>query len=293
MKVAISVASYNTKDLTSDCLKSILQKKWLSEVEVWVVDNASTDGSADYIKKNFPTVHLIENSENMGFAKAHNQIFKKMRASYYLVLNSDTLMEKGVIDRMITFMEQDQKIGVASCKIVGFDDKLQPNGGDLPLGLVIFNWLFNLESFGFKDNFHRNEVSYYQAPHPVGWVSGNFMMIKRKVLDKIGGFNEKFFMYFEDAEFCFRACKSGFKVMINPDVSIKHLSGGSLDDPHLRQWAGEYQGLVIFYSLHFGFLASLLVKLLIYISTILRILAFVVVGKIRYSLTYAKVITRV
>ncbi len=290
MSVTVSVVNYNTKDLTKNCLRSILNKKWQNEIVVWVVDNGSMDGSARLIKKEFPQVKLIENKKNIGFAAGHNLVLRQSESDFCLILNSDTLLSDGVIDEMVEFMKQNPSCGISSCKVWGFDGKLQPNGGDLPFGLALFSWLFNLESLGIGTSFHRNDAHYYDKVHEVGWVSGNFMFIKNKVFSKVGFFDEGYFMYFEDAQFCYRAKKGGFKVMLNPTVSIKHLSGGSLDKPKLRQWSGEYKGLIYFYKKQFGNQVALMVRILIYISTILRIFFFAIFGKLNFSKTYVEVI---
>ncbi len=187
-------------------------------------------------------------------------------------------------------MKDNSDVGVASCKVIGFDNELQPNGGDLPLGLALINWLFNLEVLGIeRPSFHRVESEYYNSVHQVGWVSGNFMIIRTEALKKAGYFDSDYFMYFEDVDLFYMMAESGYKVMINPDVRIKHLSGGSLDHPQFRQWKGEFWGLIHFYRKRFGFLSGLIISTLVYISILLRILAFAAIGKFEYSKTYAKV----
>ncbi len=285
----ISIVNFNTRELTRNCLKSILGKRWEEDIKIFVVDNGSTDGSVEMLGNQFPQVKLIVNKNNLGFGKAHNQILSKGKGDYYMVLNSDTEIEEGLIDNMVKFMEEYKSCGISSCRVLGFDGKLQPNGGDLPLGRALFNWLFNLEVFS-PSSFHRNEEEYYKKIHPVGWVSGNFMFIRRKVIEQVGKFNENYFMYFEDVEYCFRVKRAGLNVMINPKVSMKHLSGGSLDDPKFRQWIGEYKGLIIFYNQHFGIGWAILVKIVCYFAIMLRIIAFLLAGKIKYSLTYGKII---
>lgn len=287
MKTIVSIVNYNTKELTIKCLRSVFNSDY-KDIEVWVVDNSSSDGSVEIFKKKFPGIKLIANNKNLGFGKAHNQVLKKAQGDNFLVLNSDTEVEKETISQMVKFMDT-ENCGIASCKVMGFDGKLQPNGGDLPFGLALLGWLFNLEWLGVKSSFHQNKQEYYQETRSVGWVSGNFMMIESGVIEKVGYFNEAYFMYFEDVEFCYSASKKGFKVMINPKVSIKHLSGGSLDNPHLRQWSGEYKGLILFYSQNFGKLVGFLIQILVYKSILFRMVAFALIGKINYSLTYAKV----
>lgn len=290
MSIVVSVVSFNTKKLLKNCLQSVTQQKFKG-LKIVVVDNASKDGSAEMVKKDFPEIELIESNKNLGFGAGHNLVFQKTKADYFLVLNSDTILEAESIEKMVNFMKENPTCGIASCKMKGFDNNLQPNGGDLPFGMALLIWLFNLETFGIKrPSFHRNEPEYYNSAHEVGWVSGGFMFIKKEVISEIGFFNENYFMYFEDVEFCQRAFKKGFLVMINPQVETAHLSGGSLDNPQLRQWTGEYQGLIRFYKDRSGIFAALFIKILIIISTVLRITVFLFLGRKEQAKNYAKVI---
>lgn len=288
-KLVISIINFKTRELTSRCLESIFSKKWKTDFEVWLVDNASNDGSGEYLKNKFPQIKLIKSDKNLGFAGGHNLVLKKINSQYVLILNSDVEVSDKVIDKMVEFINEHTEVRVASCKVLGFDGKLQPNGGDLPFGMALLSWLFNLEVLGIKSNFHRNDGEYYQSAHEVGWVSGNFMMVRGEVFKKVGFLSDKFFMYFEDAEFCYRVKKAGYKIMINPKVSIKHLSGGSLDNPKLKQWTGEFKGLLIFYQ-QFG-LSSVLINVLVFLAAFLRMIVFAISGKMDYALNYGKIIT--
>ncbi len=292
MKVGISIVSFNTKNLLESCLKQ-LQNQKVRESEVWVVDNCSEDGSADMVEKEFKKVNLIRNDQNVGFAKGHNISLKKMSADLILILNPDTEVPEDSLEKMVEFMERNPKCGISSCKIVGFDGTMHSNGGDEPVGLALMSWLFNLEVLGELPNFHRQEESYYKIAHPVGWVGGTFMMVRSEVFQKIGYLNEDYFMYFEDSEFCYRAKRAGFEVLINPDLTIKHASGASSKDPRLRQWTGEMVGLLKFYKANFGSFKYWLVKTLVYFSTILRIIAFSILGKKEVAKTYGQVLAAI
>lgn len=289
--LTISIINFKTKELTAKCLDSILKKDWQTKFEIYVVDNASDDGSVEFLKKNYPKVKFITSKKNLGFAGGHNLVLKQVDTKYTLLLNSDTEISDGVLDKMVEYMDNSLDVGVSSCKILNLNGSLQPNAGDLPFGSSLINWLFNLESFGIKSpSFHRNEKEYYLNIHEVGWVSGNFMLIRKEVFEKIGFLNEKFFMYMEDAEFCMRVRRAGFKIFINPLTSIKHLSGGSLEDPQYRQWLGESKGLLILYREVFGKIAEISIRLLIYATTLLRIIVFALMGKGGTAVSYAKVI---
>lgn len=289
MSVAISIVEYNTSQLLKNCLKSIFDKTFKNKMTVWVVDNASSDDSVEMIKKNFPQVKLIESKQNLGFAGGHNLALKKIKDKYVVILNSDTILDE-VIDGMVDFMENNPEVGIASCKILDFAGLLQPNAGDSLNFFSILNWLFNLEVLGINYSLHRSDRKYYESPHEVGWVSGSFMIIRGEVFQRIGYLNDEYFMYFEDVEFCFRAQKAGFKIMINPKFNLKHLSGGSLDNPKFRQWTGEFKGLIKFITFEYGFLWGLVTRLMIYLAIFLRLIVFALLGKFNFSITYGKVI---
>ncbi|TSC64006.1 MAG: glycosyl transferase family 2 [Microgenomates group bacterium Gr01-1014_93] len=286
--LAISIINYKTKELTSSCLDSILGK---GGYNIWLVDNASKDGSVEFFKSKYPQVNLIESKTNLGFAGGHNLVLSNVDARYYLILNSDTEILDSTLNVMVKYMGNNLDVGIASCKVLNHDGTLQPNVGDIPMGSGLINWLFNLEIFGVKKpSFHRNDDGFYKEIHEVGWVSGSFMLVRREVFEKIGFLDEDYFMYFEDVEFCMRANYVGFKVMLVPSVTIKHLSGGSLDDPKYRQWSGELKGLNLYYKKQFGSLIGILIKILILFALILRVVAFTLIGKGEYAKTYAKVI---
>lgn len=301
-KVSVSLVEFNTKELLKRTLQGLLKQKNVA-LQIWVVDNASSDGSAKMVEKEFPQVKLITNKANVGFAAAHNQVLRRVRTDYVLLLNPDTTLPADGISKMVEFMEDHLNCGIASCKIVGTDGSLHSNGGDLPFGLSLISWLFNLEIIGNLPNFHRREKSFYEKVNQVGWVGGTLMMIRRSVIAQVGLINEDYFMYFEDVEFCFKAWQKGFAVMINPQVQIEHISGASSQDPNLRQWSGEFRGLIYFYknvvfarsAYHrpVGLLASWLIKMLVYISIILRIIVFGLIGKLQFSRTYVKVLAEI
>ena len=286
---AISIVSFNTKNLLQDCLNSLKSQDGSSKLNIWVLDNNSSDGSAEMVEKEFPDVNLIRSDINLGFAKGQNQILKKIKDKYVLVLNPDTKIEEKAITEMVRVMENNPECAVLGSKLIDFNGNLESNGGDFPFGLALFSWLFNLESL-MLPNFHRTDLNYYKKTHQVDWVSGTFMMTRSNIFEKAGFFNEEFFMYFEDCEFCYRVKKSGFKVMINPGVVVKHKSGSSSKNPRFFQWKSEFEGLIKFYYIYKGFLGVFYLRLLINLAVILRIIAFLITGEFKKSAIYAKVI---
>lgn len=296
MSVVVSIVNYNSEKYLANLLRD-LDNQDVGDLEIWLVDNASPDRGGIKLKKKFKNIRLIESKENVGFAKGHNLVLRQITADYALILNPDTRIPKNAVSEMINFMARYPGCGIASCRIVGFDGRLQPNGGDLPLGMALLVWLFNLESVPGMESlfgsFHRTEPGYYRQPRPVGWVGGTFMMVRNNVFKKIGFLPEEYFMYFEDVDFCYRAGKVGVGAMINGDLEIRHLGGGSSDDPRLAQFKGELIGLERFYEKEFGWPGKLFIKLLIYKTLFLRIAAFWLVGRKRLSATYRRVLSYV
>lgn len=293
MSVAISIVSYNTKDLLNNCLTNLYQQKTKEKINIWVLDNDSEDGSAQMVEEIFPKVMLIKSGKNLGFAKGQNQILKQVNDKYVVLLNPDTQFEDNFLEKMVGFMEENPGCVISGGKLVDFNNKLEANGGDFPFGLALLTWLFNLEFLKNLPNFHRVDKDYYSFVHEVDWVAGTMMVIRTEALEKVGFFNEQFFMYFEDVELCYRVNKAGGKVMLNPNVSIKHKSGSSSEDPRYSQWRGEFAGLMRFYNICLGFFGAFYVRILVYLAIILRIAAFLITGKIDKSSTYAKVLVSI
>lgn len=290
-KVIVSMVSFNAKEYLRDSLTDLLKQKTNSEIEIWVVDNNSYDGSVQMLKKDFPKVKLLEEEKNLGFAKAQNIILEKAKGDYYLLVNPDTKIPEDAIEKMVKFMEENPSCGIASSKIKNFSNSMESNGGDLPFGLALVSWVFNLEILGIKSSFHRSDKDFYESKKDLGWVGGTFMMIKKEVLEKVGLLSPEYFMYVEDVDYCYRAKKKGFKIMINPEVEIQHKSGGSSKNPRLFQWQNEFDNLIIFYKQHVGYAQSGLVRVIFFLGVLLRMIAFAITGKVGYAKAYAKIIS--
>lgn len=296
MSLAISTINYNSKELLNKLLKQI-ENQTSTSTQIWVVDNDSPDDFRKTVKRDFPKINFVQSDVNGGFAKGHNLVLKQLKSDYVLIINPDTEINEGSIEEMVKFMDENPSCGVASSKIVDYDGVINSNGGNFPFGLSLLTWLFNLELIpliGKKlPNFHRVDDEYYQKRSSVDWVGGTFMMARVNELKKVGFFNEDYFMYFEDADLCYRLKKGGVEVMINPFITIKHKGGASSADPRLAQFKGELSGLKIFYKSHGNFLDKIMINPLIYLAIVLRIFAFFVLGQKRMSDTYIKVLNHV
>lgn len=293
MITKIIIVNYNTKDLLKNCLKSIVSKQWDYRFEIAVVDNGSVDGSIEMVKKEYPQVKLIEVGKNLGFSGGNNVALAKQGAKYYCLLNSDTEVLPNSLDSLVDFMNQ-TKFSIVSCKLLNKDKTLQPNFGDLPFGFSLLSWITGLDDIPYLNNilpsFHKNSANDYQGEKEVGWVSGSVMMINEEVLQKVGLFDDKLFMYGEDVEYCLRAKKAGFKIGWTDQAEIIHLGGGSSKDPAFRQWSGEFKGLIYIYQKNFGLFWALILKVVFYFFILVRMISFSLIGRVEVSKTYGKIL---
>jgi GT2 family glycosyltransferase len=232
MDVSIIIINYNTIDLLRNCLNSICAETRKVDYEVFVVDNASSDGSVQMVENDFPDVILIKNHKNVGFAKANNQAMELCTGKYVLLLNSDTLILNNTISKMVTFMDQNPHVGLACCKLLNPDGTLQINCRNLPRNfykiLVAFR---NFLIFFFKNKVSSETLDplafMYRKSKEVNYIVGAFMMVRNDVINEVGKLDENFFIYGEDNDWCIRVQKSGWRLWYFSGAEIIHYGGES------------------------------------------------------------------
>src|SRR3989344_1110058 len=273
MDISIIILSYNTKKLTRACINSVLKFSKNIQFEIIVVDNASTDGSLEALKKRKDII-LIESEKNLGFAGGNNLGIKIAKGKYILLLNSDTIFHENSCKRMIDIISNNLNIGIASCKLLNEDGSIQKNGGYFPDLWHVFMWSTFIDEIPFVQNlfgsYHPHIGSYYNLGHKQDLVTGAFFLIRREVVDSIKSFDENFFLYVEELEFCYRAKQKGWGVLYTPETSITHLgnASGSSELSILQ----EYKNLRLFYRIHFGQVSGLLLFLILKINILLRLI---------------------
>ena len=232
MELSIVIVSWNVKKLLQKCLESILKNQGDLKLEIIVVDNASKDGTAGMVKKLFPQVNLIANANNLGFATANNQGIKKSQGEFILVLNPDTEIVEDCLPKMIDFMKQKYKVGVAGCKHLNPDWTLQRSVRRFPGFWPIFFILTKLAKI-FPDippvYYYLAKDFDYKIAQPVDQVAGSFFLIRKTALEEIGLFDENFFTWFEEVDFCQRAKAAGWQVWYNSEAEIIHHGGQSFN----------------------------------------------------------------
>ena len=229
--VSIIIVNYNTCKLTLQCIASIYQQTKGISFEVIVVDNDSSDGSADKIAAQFPGVNLIRSKTNTGFGKANNLGARQAKGKYLFLLNSDTVLIENTVKVQKDFLAQTkgQKIGVIGCNMLDANRQPITSYGNFP---SIFQELFE---YGFSKifrDYYKSKVSIAvtdnsKAMKEVDYIIGAAMFFEKDTFNAFGGFDEDFFLYFEETEFCYRMAGLGYKVIWNPDTAIIHYVSAS------------------------------------------------------------------
>ncbi len=222
-KLTISIVNYNAGKYLLSCLDSLEKVQSELEFDVFVVDNASIDGSLEKAKNKYPSNNYISNKENLGFGKAHNLVLKKTETPYLLTLNPDCIVPGKTLSHMVKFMDENPEVGISTCRVEKSDGSLDiasHRGFPTPWASFLYYFLKNDRLYHLTDR-DFNKI------HEVDSVVGAFMLIRKSVLDKIGYFDEDYFLYGEDIDFCFRAKHEGFKIMYVPEVKVIHEKGVS------------------------------------------------------------------
>jgi GT2 family glycosyltransferase len=227
--VSVIIINWNTRDYLARCLDSLAQGGLEGvSAEVWVVDNASSDGSAELVGARYPWARLVANERNLGFAAANNAVMRQAAGRLFLLLNADMVVPAGVIRELASRMAVRPEVGIAACR--------QVDGGGA-----------ELESYMFEYMGGRVPGAVPVPARPAGearevevaWVWGSGMMVRREMFEQTGGFDESFFLYYEDLDWCWRVRRAGWKVLCYPDLQVTHFVRRSTSRVSPRVTAGR------------------------------------------------------
>lgn len=230
--LSIVILSYNTKSILRDCLTSLKESIRGINAEVWVVDNASSDGSPEMIKSEFPWVNLIVSDRNLGFAKGNNLVRDKVRGDYILFLNSDVIVNYYAIYYSLQYLIKNEDIGALTCKIVLPDGSLDKDTrrSFITPSIGLIHLLLRLDRvFPESRFFGRYWYGYIpeDVTHDVDVIQGAFFLTRKSVLDEVGWFDEDYFLDGEDIDLCWKIKKRGWRIVYYPKYSVVHLKGVS------------------------------------------------------------------
>ncbi|MBI5343722.1 MAG: glycosyltransferase family 2 protein [Deltaproteobacteria bacterium] len=274
IRISMIVVSYNTREITKQCLKSIRDNVRGVSFETICIDNGSDDGTAEMIKKEFPEVVLIESRENLGYAKGNNLGIRRSAGEYVVLLNSDTVILPGAFEGIVKYMEDHPDAGAASPKLLNPDGSIQYCVRTLPdIKTAVF------QSLGWHKLFPNNRITarYYRTNLDydkvlsVDSIGTTCYVVRREALEKVGLLDEGFFMYNVDLDFNKRIKDAGFNIYYLPGSRVMHYGGVSVNRNNVRGLIEQHQGMRLMYKKHYAAKRNILINYFIYAAIFMRL----------------------
>ncbi|WP_421773618.1 glycosyltransferase [Gracilimonas sp.] len=272
--ISVVIVNYKVKEYIANLLNSLKKAQHDFNLEIFVVDNNSGDDSISYLKNRYPEVHYIANKENVGFGKANNQAIRQAKGEFTLIINPDTLVSEDTLDVLVNHMSENPECGAAGCKILNPDGTFAPESRrSIPT-----IWSASCKVFGLNTLFPESKLlgQYYLSwldedeAGEIPVLSGSFMFWRTDLLKELDGFDERFFMYGEDIDLCYRVQKTDYRIDYIPDTSIIHYKGESTKKGDLRYIRIFNKALYQFFDKHYSARYSLFFRIFIYLAIWLK-----------------------
>jgi N-acetylglucosaminyl-diphospho-decaprenol L-rhamnosyltransferase len=268
--LSIVIVSWNTRDLLDNCLTSVFADFPENEMEVWVVDNASTDGSSEMVKHSFPGVNLIENRRNIGFAQANNQAIRQSKSQYILLLNPDTKILPGALRKMLQYMQASPRVGASGPKILNPDRTLQTSSYPIPTLSREFWRLMHLDKIWPYGVYDMSRWA-PKKNRKVDILLGACLLMRKEALDDVGVLSEDYFMYTEEVDICYRLGRKRWEIYWLPEAEIIHYGGQSTSQVSREMFIHLYQSKILFFKKHYGNTSAFLYKLILLFVSLVRL----------------------
>ncbi len=260
--LSIVVVNWNVRDLLRRCLVSIFAAE-LPRLEVIVVDNASTDGSLDMLRAEFLGVTLVANADNLGFPAANNQGLAAARGRLVMTLNPDTEVVGDALARLIAYLDAHLDVGALGPQLLNLDGSIQSSRRRFPTlitALFESTWLQGIAPRGVLRRYTMDDAP-ADATHEVDWVTGACIVVRREALEAVGGFDERFFMYSEELDWCRRIKRAGWKIVYLPEAKVIHHAGKSSDQAVAARHIHFQTSKVRYFQKYHGWLSAGVLRL--------------------------------
>jgi len=280
-KISVLIVNYKVPKLLLGCLSSIELSETSNDIEVFVIDNDSGDQSQELVTQRYPAVTWIQNERNLGFAQAVNIGVKSCSGHFILLLNPDCVLDRCAVEVFTTFLSQHQDVGIAGGKLLNTDGSFQPQcRRNLPKPMASFFRLFGLHKLFSNHPLARkfeNPVGNLDESHEVEAVSGAFLCINRHIFEKVGYFDENYFLYGEDLDFCHRVSLGGYKICYLPDAVATHVRGASREKRPVRTLWYTHHAMFRYYRKFLASDCNFILNCIIYIMIWMRWFGLVIV----------------
>jgi GT2 family glycosyltransferase len=269
MDLTIGIVTYNGKGLTAQCLKSIYDTAPACDFEVVVVDNASVDGTVEWLREAYPQVRLVVNDRNAGVAVGNNQCIRAAGGRYVLLLNNDTVVLPGMLDRLVTFADKWSDAGAVGGRLVNPDGSFQSSYVDFPS-----LWSEFLHATHLGALLDRNYPSHGDCREvcQVDWICSACLLVRRSAVEQVGGADKAYFMYSDETDLQYRLRQAGWKAYYLPDVKTIHFGGQSAS--HWRRRKLIYRGKLLFFKKHYGVFKTVVLRAIFAAASLSKVLVW-------------------
>lgn len=250
----LAIVNWNTRDLLEKCIRSIKQHSEGYTIQILVLDNASEDGSADMVEQTFPDAILVKNKRNVGFARGHEKLLPYSKGCYHVLVNSDIEVKEGCFTAIFNRMKNDRIIGVLGPQISGPDGHIQPSCRKLPTLPYLFWDAMGIGKLlgGWFNPYHMAAFD-HKTSRPVDQVMGSFFVIRTSIIPLVGFLDTRFFMYFEEVDYCKRVLNKGFSVFFEAGARVYHQGGGSSQKVKVQTIRRTMRSMHQYFKKHSGF----------------------------------------
>jgi len=255
MKLSIIIICWNDLKVIGDCLRSIFESSPSFPFEVVVSDNGSKDGSVEFIRRNYPMVRIVENGDNLGFAKGNNAGIRVSNGEYILILNPDTILHPAALQGWLAFADKHPEAGAFGCRVLNPDGSYQNPARPFPTIWREWTAALYLRPLARISRMFTSDIYTGwdgDTERQVDWQSGCCVLFRGDLLKKLGGFDEQFFYHFEEVDLCRRVWNAGFSIVYTPEVTITHLGGQSVGRFPIRFALERQRGRYRYFHKHFG-----------------------------------------
>ena len=254
MDLSVIIVNWNTRELVLESLRSLHGTTGGLSIEVFVVDNGSSDGSVESIRTAFPRVVLVQNTKNIGFARANNQVLGRARGRYILLLNTDGILQGDAVAVLLEFMEKTPEAGIAGPQLVNPDGTKQNSFDNFPT-LLSEGLNKSLLRMLFPERFPSKRLS-FPSPIEVESVIGACLMVRRDAVDEVGPMDEDYFFFMEETDWCYRMRERGWRVYLVPQARVVHLQGGTAGRVKAQARVEYYRSRYLFFKKNRGSLQA-------------------------------------
>lgn len=286
MKLSIIIVAWNIREELVNCLRSIESNRPREDFELIVVDNASSDGTIEAVKNDWPQVITIANSENRGFAAANNQGIKRSKGRYVFFLNPDTLVHPHALDILTDFMDKNPDVGACGPRLLNADGTIQRSVRRFPtFRSALYQYTIFRQIGVFLGQYNRWLMKdfTYDSQAEVDQLMGAALLVRRSVIDRIGVMDEGFFMYYEEVDLCLRIKKAGWRIVFTPDAVINHIGGVSSKQAPVQMRIMAVKSLLYYFKKYRGPTTTTLFNCLFKPALILRDLYSILAGVTAYG----------